>query len=138
MLETIKKVQVPSGHCANFAKLVNLEKGKLQFMKSHDWHALIEEIFPAPLRGSLVEGPRVAVIRLGHCFKRFCEKVILVSDLPALQTYVAETCALLEIHFPRHSLTSWNIFHYICLGSCIGVVESTPGGCTSLKGIWDI
>lgn len=100
VLETIKKVQVPSGHCANFAKLVNLEKGKFQFMKSHDWHVLIEEILPAALRGSLVEGPRVAVIRLGHCFKRFCEKVIQVSDLPALQTYVAETCALLEIHFP--------------------------------------
>ena len=112
VLETIKKVHVPSGHCANFAKLVNLEKGKLQFMKSHDWHVLIEEILPDALRGSLAEGPRVAVIRLGHCFKRFCEKVIRVSDLPALQTYVAETCALLELHFPP---TFFNVMEHLPL-----------------------
>ena len=100
VLEMIKSVKVPSGHCANFLKLVNLEKGKLQFLKSHDWHVLLEEILPAALRGSMVMGPRVAVIRLGHYFKRFCEKVIQVSDLSALQTYEAETFAMLEIHFP--------------------------------------
>lgn len=49
MLETIKKVHVLSGHCANSEKLVNMEKGKLQFLKSHDWHVLIEEILPAAL-----------------------------------------------------------------------------------------
>ena len=100
VLETIKNVQVPSGHCANFKKLVNLEKGKLQFLKSHDWHVLLEEILPAAIRGSMGEGPRVAVIRLGHCFKRFCDKVIIVSDLEHLQTYVAETFTMLELYFP--------------------------------------
>ena len=112
VLRTIKSVQTPSGHCASFAKLVNLEKGKLQYMKSHDWHVLLEEVLPAALRGSLPEGPRIAGIRLGHCFKRICEKAIRVSDLAALQTYVAETCALLEVHFPP---AFWNVMPHLHL-----------------------
>lgn len=36
LLKTIRSVQTPSGHCANFAKLVNLKKEKLQFLKTHD------------------------------------------------------------------------------------------------------
>ena len=112
VLETIKAVKVPSGHSANWDKLVNLEKGKLQFLKSHDWHVLLEEILPAAIRGSLAEGPRVAVIRLGHCFKMFCEKVIKVSELRTLQTYVAETFALLELHFPP---AFWNVMEHLPL-----------------------
>ena len=76
VLETIKSVRTPTDHCANFDKLVNLEKGKVQFMKSHDWHILLQEILPVAIRSSLPPGPRDAIIRLGHCFKRFCEKVI--------------------------------------------------------------
>ena len=111
VLQTIKAVRTPSGHCGNFDKLVNTEKGKMQFMKSHDWHILIQEVLPAAIRGSLVEGPRVAVIRLGHCFKRFCDKVIDRGDIAELQNYVAETASLLEIHFP---LGYWNTMpHFI-------------------------
>ena len=112
VLETISAVQTPSGHCANFSKLVNIEKGKMQFMKSHDWHVFLEEILPAALRGSLTDGPRLAVIRLGHCFKRICEKRIVISELRELQTYVAETCSLLEIYFPP---AFWNIMEHLVL-----------------------
>ena len=115
VLQTIKSVQTPSGHCANFDKLVNLEKGKFQFMKSHDWHVLLEEILPAAIRGSMSEGPRLAIIHLGHCFKRICEKLIKVSDLIALQTYVVETCSLLEIHFPH---AFWNVMPHLLLHLC--------------------
>jgi len=112
VLQTIRSVQIPFGHCANFSKLVNLDKGKMQFMKSHDWHVLLEEVLPAALRGSLSDGPRLAVIRLGHCFKRIYEKKIMVSDLPFLQTYIAKTYALLEIHFPP---AFWNIMPHLSL-----------------------
>ena len=40
------------------------------------------------------------------------KKVILLSDMPALQTYVAETCALLEIHFP---LAFFNVIEHLPL-----------------------
>ena len=106
VLEVIKNVQTPKGHCGNFDKLVNLEKKKLQFMKTHDYHVLLQEILPVAIRGSLDEGPRVAIIRLAHCFKRFCDKVIRRRELTSLLTYVAETMALIEIHFPP---TFWNI-----------------------------
>lgn len=73
---------------------------------------LLEEILHAALRGSMPEGSRIAAIRLGYCFKKICEKAIQVSDLPALQTYVAETCALLEVHFPP---AFWNVMPHLHL-----------------------
>ena len=54
----------------------------------------------------------VAKIRLGHCFKRMCSKVIDVRELPALQTDVAETMALLEVHLP---LAFWNVMPHLVL-----------------------
>ena len=110
LLQTIKSVRTPKGHCANFDKLVNDEKERLQFMKTHDWHVLLQEILPVAIRELLPEGPMVALIRLGHCFKRFCAKVIKVSDLIDLQAYVAETLSLLEIHFPP---AFWNVMPHL-------------------------
>ena len=112
LLRNIRSVRTPQGHCANFEKLVNVEKETFQFMKTHDWHVLLQEVLPASIRGLLPEGVEVAIIRLGHCFKRICSKVIDVRELPALQTYVAETMALLEIHFP---LAFWNVMPHLVL-----------------------
>lgn len=110
LLSTIKSVQTPSNHCANWEKLVNMEKEKLQFLKTHDWHILLQEILPAAIRGLLPEGPTVALIRLGHCFRRFCAKLIKVQELEQLQTYVAETMALMELHFPP---AFWNVMPHL-------------------------
>lgn len=111
-LRTIRSTQTPSNHCANFEKLVNLEKGQLQFLKTHDWHVLIQEVLPAAIRGLLPMGPCVAMIRLGHSFKRICDKVIKRSKLTALMDYVAETMALFEIHFPP---AFWNSMGHLVL-----------------------
>ena len=112
LLKAIHSCKTPTGHCGNFEKLVNMEKKKLQFMKSHDWHVLIQDILPACIRGLLPEGPRVAIIRLGHCFKRLCAKVIRRRDLVLLHNYVAETVALLEVHFPPGF---WNVMPHLLL-----------------------
>ena len=84
VLQNIRSTRTPTGHCANFCKLVSLEKEILQFMKTHDWHILMQEILPAAIRNSLPEGPRVAIIRLGHCFRRICAKLLWRSELPQL------------------------------------------------------
>ncbi|KAG0573378.1 hypothetical protein KC19_VG173300 [Ceratodon purpureus] len=36
LLEAIRACRTPTNHCGSFKKLVNMEKRKLQFMKSHD------------------------------------------------------------------------------------------------------
>ena len=99
VLQSIRSTRTPTGHCANFRKLVSLEE-KLQFMKTHHWHILMQEILPAAIRNPLPKGPRVTIIRLGHCFRRICAKFLRQSELPQLQNYVVETLTLMEIHFP--------------------------------------
>lgn len=112
LLEAIRSCRTPTNHCSNFKKLVNMEKKTLQFMKSHDWHILLQEILPACIRGLLPEGLRVAIIRLGHCFKSICAKVIRRRDLGPFQVYVAETMAMLEIYFPPGY---WNVMQHLVM-----------------------
>ena len=45
LLRNIHSVRTPQGHCANFEKLVNLEKESFQFMKTHDWHVLLQKYY---------------------------------------------------------------------------------------------
>ena len=111
-LRTVSSVRTPSGHCANFEKLINLDKEKLQFLKTHDWHVLLQEILPASVRGLLPDGPLDCVIRLGHCFKRICAKTIDTRELKPLMTYIAETMALFEVHFPPGF---WNVMPHLVL-----------------------
>ena len=97
-LQTIGAVLTPTGYSSNMGRRVGHKK--LQGLKSHDHHVLIQDILPACIRGYLHPGARDAVIRLGHCFKQICTKVVNPADMAPLQQYVAETMCLLEIWFP--------------------------------------
>ena len=41
VLQAVHVVRTPSGNSANIEKLVNLEKEKLHFMNTHEWHVLL-------------------------------------------------------------------------------------------------
>jgi hypothetical protein len=98
LLETIKQIRVPTGYSLRMALRVG-EK-KLQGLKSHDFHLIMQQLLPAAVRGFLQAGPRDAIIRLGHTFKRLCAKVIDPNELPQLRTYATEILCLLERWFP--------------------------------------
>lgn len=97
-LRTVSSVKTPTGYSSGLMRRVG-EK-KLQGLKSHDHHVLIQDIIPACIRGYLHPGARDAVIRLGHCFKSICTKAVDPTAMGPLQQYVAETVCLLEIWFP--------------------------------------
>ncbi|KAL6315713.1 hypothetical protein AAG906_006575 [Vitis piasezkii] len=45
--------EVPEGYCSNFRNLVSLEELKLFGLKSHDYHALMQQLLPVALRSVL-------------------------------------------------------------------------------------
>jgi hypothetical protein len=97
-LHTIGEIRVPTGYSSRIGLRVG--QRKLQGLKSHDYHVIMQQLLPATIRGFFQEGPRDAIIRLGHTFQRLCAKAVDPSELPGLKTYATETLCLLERWFP--------------------------------------
>lgn len=97
-LRNVGSTRTPSGYSSTFTKHAGAEK--LNGLKSHDFHILMQQLLPATVRAIGHAGVRDTVVRLGTCFQRMCQKVIVPEDMVALQTYTAETLCMLEVYFP--------------------------------------
>ncbi|RVW36288.1 hypothetical protein CK203_103040 [Vitis vinifera] len=60
--------EVPEGYCSNFRNLVSLEELKLFGLKSHDYHALLQQLLPVALRSVL---PKHFYFRWMYPFERY-------------------------------------------------------------------
>jgi hypothetical protein len=67
--EFIKAVRFPDGYASNISKCVAADKCKLQGLKTHDCHILLQRILPAGLRGTIHEDIYEAVAELGNFFR---------------------------------------------------------------------
>lgn len=94
----VSSTKVPSGYSSTLTKHVG-EK-RLNVLKSHDHHILLQQILPAAIRGSLSRGVRETIVRLGNLFQRICAKVIRTSEIATLRISAAEVLCLLELNFP--------------------------------------
>ena len=66
VLQTLANLKVPKGYCSNFRNLVSMEELKLSGLKSHDYHALMQQLLPIVIRSVLPKHVRYAITRL--CF----------------------------------------------------------------------
>ena len=74
LCEFIKGVRFPDGYAANLAKCVSPDGCKLQGLKTHDCHILLQRILPAGLHGIMDKEIYEAVAELGNFFKELCSK----------------------------------------------------------------
>lgn len=98
LLQLISETKTPTGYASSFQK--HMGENKFAGLKSHDHHVLLEDLLPRAIRGSLHPGPRQAIIRLGHLFKRICTKVVKIDEMNDLLKFAAETLCLFELWFP--------------------------------------
>ncbi|TXG66608.1 hypothetical protein EZV62_007883 [Acer yangbiense] len=98
--KTLANLKVPDGYCSNFRNLVNLEELKLQGLKSHDCHALMQQLLPLAIRSILPNHVRYAITRFCLFFNSLCSKVVNVSKLNQIQGDLVITLCLLEKYFP--------------------------------------
>ncbi|RVW61746.1 hypothetical protein CK203_065428 [Vitis vinifera] len=80
--------------------LVSMEELKLNGLKSHDYHALMQQLLPVAIRSVLLKHVRYAITRLCFFFNALCAKVLDVSRLNDLQQDIVVTLCLLEKYFP--------------------------------------
>nr|XP_011457399.1 PREDICTED: uncharacterized protein LOC101299055 isoform X1 [Fragaria vesca subsp. vesca] len=93
-------MKVPEGYCSNIRSLVSLQDLRLLNMKSHDCHALMQELLPIAIRSVLPKQLRYAITRLCFFVNAICDKVVDVSKLDKLQEDVVITICQLEMYFP--------------------------------------
>ena len=79
---------------------MSMEDLKLYSLKSHDYHALMQELLSMSLRSILRKHVRHAICRLSFFFNALCSKVVDVAALDKLQNDVVVTLCLLEKYFP--------------------------------------
>lgn len=98
--QTLFDMKVPEGYSSNFRSLVSMEELKLYGLKSHDCHALMQQLLPVAIRGVLPKHVRYAITRFCLFFNALCSKVVDVSKLNQIQNDLVITLCLLERYFP--------------------------------------
>jgi hypothetical protein len=93
-------VMFPDGYCSNMSKGVNLATGKINGLKSHDYHIWIERLMPVMLRGYLPDHVWRVLAEVSHFFRTVCAKQICTEVIEKLQKQVPDMLCKLEMIFP--------------------------------------
>lgn len=74
--------------------------GDFKGMKSHDFHAMMQDILPLCMWHLMAKGCRMAIICLNRVFKKLCSKIVDSNTIANVKEDVAMTMVLLEQQFP--------------------------------------
>ena len=99
VLRTLANLKVLEGYCSNFRNLVSVEELKLNGLKSHNYHALMQQLSPIAIKFVLLKHVRYVITRLCFFFNALCSKVVDVSILNDLQQEIVVILCLLEKYF---------------------------------------
>ncbi|KAL0539414.1 hypothetical protein IC582_023626 [Cucumis melo] len=105
LLKSLSEMKVPWGYSSNVMNLVSIEDSKLNGLKSHDCHVLLQQLLPVAIRSMLPKHVRYAITRLCLFFNSICKKVIDVTQVEKLQEDIVITLCLLEKYFPPSFFT---------------------------------
>lgn len=96
----LSEIKVPDGYCSNFRNIISLQDLKLKGLKSHDYHALMQQLLPVAIRSVLPKHVRYAIIRFCFFFNSLCKKVVDTSTLKGIQDDLVVTLCMFEKYFP--------------------------------------
>ncbi|KAL4030872.1 hypothetical protein IC575_009126 [Cucumis melo] len=100
LLKSLSEMKFPRGYSSNVTNLVSIEDSKLNGLKSHDCHVLLQQLLPIAIRSVLPKHVRYAITRLCLFCNSICNKVIDVTQVEKLQEDIVITLCLLEKYFP--------------------------------------
>ncbi|KAL4011090.1 hypothetical protein IC575_028137 [Cucumis melo] len=103
--KTLSEIKVPEGYSSNIRGLVFLDDLKLNDLKSHDCHVLMQQLLPIVIRLILPKNVRYTISRLCFFFNAICAKSFSVSELDALQEDIVMILCNLEKYFPPSFFT---------------------------------
>jgi len=84
-------VKVPNGYSSNISQWVKSEDRKINGLKSHDSHILLEQLLPLAIRGVVPSNVYDAITELSIFFKELCLKTLRVDVLDQLAAQIPIT-----------------------------------------------
>ncbi|KAL0561366.1 hypothetical protein IC582_001791 [Cucumis melo] len=105
VLKTLSRIKVSEGYSSNIRNLVSKTDLKLNSLKSHDFHMLIQQLFPIAIRSVLPKHVRYAIVRLCIFFNFVCNKVLDAQQFDKLEEDIVVTLCLFEKYFPPSFFT---------------------------------
>jgi hypothetical protein len=100
LYEFIRAVRFPDGYAANLVKCISADGCKLQGLKTHDCHILLQRILPVGLRGLMRKDIYEAVAELGNFFRELCCKTLKLDVLQRLENEIPIILCKPEKIFP--------------------------------------
>jgi len=95
----IKELRMPDGYSSNLARCVDVEKGRIHGMKSHDCHVFMETLLPIAF-SSLPIHVLNPLIEINHFFKDLCSTSLNRESLLRMEEDVPIIICKLERIFP--------------------------------------
>ncbi|XP_031265479.1 uncharacterized protein LOC116123878 [Pistacia vera] len=96
----LKSVKVPDGYSSNISRCVSVKECKINRLKNHDSHILLEQLLPMAMRGIVPNNVYDAITELSIFFRELCSKVLKKEALERLESQIVITLCKLERIFP--------------------------------------
>ncbi|XP_040382650.1 uncharacterized protein LOC102715326 [Oryza brachyantha] len=93
-------VKFPDGYASNLTRCVDLDGYKVQGLKTHDCHILLQRILPVAIRGLVRKDIYEAIAELGNFFRELCAKTLKIDVLQQLKAEIPIILCKLEKIFP--------------------------------------
>jgi hypothetical protein len=90
------EVKFPGGLASNISRCLNAEGTKVQGLKIHDCHILLQRILPAAMRGFLDKDIYEAIAELGRFFKQLCSRTLDKDELVEMKKEIPIILVKLE------------------------------------------
>jgi hypothetical protein len=100
ILRWVKSLKFPDRYAANLKRAVNLGTGKLNGLKSHDYHILMERLLPVMFRGFLSHDLWKMLAELSYFYRQLCAKEISKKLMLKFEKEVVVLLCKMEKVFP--------------------------------------
>ena len=96
----LRELKFPDGFASNISRCTSADGTKVQGLKTHDCHILLQRILPAGMRGFLDSDIYQAIAKLGKFFRELCSKTLNRDVLAEMKKEIPVILCKLEKIFP--------------------------------------
>jgi len=98
--EWIKQLKFLDGYASNISRCINVDKGKIYGMKSHDCHVFMQRLIPLAFHDMLPKPIRDVLTEVSLFFKEICANAVHDSIMEHTKISIIKTICKLEKIFP--------------------------------------
>ena len=100
VLEWFRTLKFPDGYAANLRRGVNIETLRINGLKSHDYHIMMERLMPVMFRGYFPDQIWQVLAELSFFYRKLCAKEIDLTEIKTMEQEVPVLLCKLEKIFP--------------------------------------